>query len=163
MPSPARPAALRRNRAAVARTPVASGARRRAGGVPSRCRRRSWRRPSHLLQVHEERLELWGARVGVADEWRQSVRQPVTAVARVAVGGKADIAPVDGNPDLVHLLPRDRHRPETLGHEREHLDLAALGRHANLVAALDPLLVGELLRYLDKWLGLQLDEVWDVL
>src|SRR5262249_57306012 len=94
--------------------------------------------------------ELRRPRVGVADERREGVGDPVTALARVFVGGQPDVTPVNRDPHLVHLLPGYGHRPQPLGDEREDLELASLGGDADLVAALDALLARELERALDE-------------
>ena len=84
-------------------------------------------------------------------------------MARVAVRRNADVAPVNRDPDLVDLLAGDRHRSQPFGHERQNFDLASLRRYPDLVAALDALLAGQLIRNLDERFGLELHEVWHVL
>src|SRR5713226_9178022 len=110
MPAPELPAGPHRNRAARLRTGACAAAPWCGSVDPSTDWRRRLPAASHLLQVDQEGLELGRARVRIADERRESVGQPVAAVIRVTVGGDAHITPVDWNPDLEHLLPRDRHR-----------------------------------------------------
>src|ERR1700730_1129998 len=92
-----------------------------------------WWRPrlpapaSDLLQVHEEGFELWRIGIGVAHKRRQCVGQPIRALARVGISRNADEAPVDWNADLEDLLAIDHGRAEPLCHQRQALDLAALG------------------------------------
>src|SRR6202171_6174707 len=102
-----------------------------------------WRRrllsPSDLFQVDQEGLELGGARVRVADKGCECVGHPVPALVRVTVGGYAGIAPMDGDADLIYGLAGDLQGAKPFGHQREHLDLAALGGNPDLVARLDAL------------------------
>src|SRR5438034_6800943 len=71
---------------------------------------------------------------------------------------------MDRYPDLVDLLiAGKRHRAESFGDERDDLELPARAGHANAVAVLDALIVGELLRHLDEGLRLQAHEEWHVL
>src|SRR5207248_9903568 len=95
---------------------------------------------SQLLQVDKKRFEFGRSRVRAADEWRERVGEPVPAFARVAVRREPHVAPMNRDADLIHLLPGHCHRSETFGYEREHFDLAPLGRNPDMVAALDALL-----------------------
>src|SRR5207245_4277372 len=103
-PAPGRKAARRRSPAAGGQSPGGHAARRRVACVPSRRRSRSKRRPSHLLQVDEERLELGRPGVGVAHEGGQGVGEPVTPLTWVAVRGQSDVATMNRYSDLVNIL-----------------------------------------------------------
>src|SRR4029079_12717795 len=61
------------------------------------------------------------------------------------------------------FVPGVWHGPQPFGDERNDLELASTARHADAVAALDGLLVGQLLRYFDESLGLQSDQQRHVL
>src|SRR5512146_1751234 len=96
-----------------------------------------------LLDVHQERLELRGLCVAVADERRERVRE-------VPGPGLAVEPPVERDPDGVDLLAVDLERLDPLGDDRLRHDLAALRAHHDHVAAPDPLLAGEGLPELDE-------------
>ena len=55
---------------------------------------------------------------------------------------------MDRDADLEDLFAVDGGWTEALRHQREHLDHAALGAHPDAIAALDPFLLGQLLRNL---------------
>src|SRR5690349_18297258 len=101
-----------------------------------------------LLDVHEERLELRGLGVGVADERRQGVGE----VARLREPVEA---PVERDADGVDLLARDLQRLDPLRDDRLRDDLAALRADDDPVAAPDPLLRREDLVELDERLRLE--------
>src|SRR5450755_892970 len=104
----------------------------------------SW---SRLLDVDDERLVFRRLRVGVADDRRQRVHE----VARL---GDADEAPVDRQAHRVRAFAVDVERGDSLGHDRNGLDVAALGAHLDPVAVGDALLLAELLADLDELFGL---------
>src|SRR5579884_4311492 len=106
MRAPGRPAALHRVSAAPRQTGSARGGASPAAAATSRPRWPPARipRPSELLQIYEERLELWRPRIGVADEWSQRIRKPVLRLLRIQLRRDSDKAPVDRNSDLPDLL-----------------------------------------------------------
>src|SRR5216117_3871123 len=59
---------------------------------------------SRFLQLHEERFVLRRPRVGVADRWRQEIRQ------RTLMALLCGIAPVNGESDVPHFFAIDFHR-----------------------------------------------------
>src|SRR5258707_1159463 len=84
-------------------------------GVSSDCSAMSGSFPSGLLDVHQERLELWRLRVGVADEGREGVGD-------IAVLRHALEAPMDRNSDRVNLPSVTVERLDALGDHRHRLD-----------------------------------------
>src|SRR5262245_63510863 len=96
-----------------------------------------------LLDVDEERLELWRLRIGVADERRERVGE-VTHLRHALE------APVDRNAHGVDLGAVAVERLDTLGDADQAPDLAAVGVHLHPVAVLDALLARQVLADLDE-------------
>src|SRR6266487_7153626 len=119
------------------------------------------RPPRSTLFPYTDALPI--SRIGIADEGGEGVGQPVRALAGVALRRQADESPMDRNPDLKDALAADVDPAQPLGDDRRNFELAALGRHPHAVAALDPLLAGELLGHLHERLRLQANEQRDVL
>jgi hypothetical protein len=73
------------------------------------------------------------------------------------------VVPVHGDADLVDDLVTESQRAHALGHQRETLDLSALGAHPHHVGVRDALLIGQLHRQLDEEVGHGLHELRHVL
>src|SRR6516162_4636409 len=102
---------------------------------------------SHLLDLHEEGLELWCLRIGVTDHRGKRVGEEPGL-------GETGGSRVYRNADRVHRFAIHAERPQAFGDYRHRLDVAAVGGHFHLLAARDADLLRECLADLDELLRL---------
>src|SRR5215468_11075420 len=101
-----------------------------------------------FLDGHDERLVLGGLCVCVPDEWRQRVGD-------VADPGHARVAPVNGDPDGVHLGAAAIEHFDPLGHADDCLDFAPVGPDLDRVAVAYAFFLRQLFADLDELLRLR--------
>src|SRR5882762_4218433 len=98
--------------------------------------------PSSLLELHQESLELRSVGVRIGNRGRKCVHYHARHFPGVFLD--SSIALMDGNPDLIDLLPIDSHGPDAFGDHRSGLVVSARAGYLHHLSALDAEIAGQL-------------------
>src|SRR6266404_9624805 len=111
--------------------------------------------PSSLLEFHQESLEFRCVGVRIGNRRRKHVRYRARHFPGVLLDSA--IALMDGNPDLIDLLPVDSHGPDALGNHRFRMIDSTRAGYLQHLSALDAEIAGQLHWNLDEHFGDELD------